>query len=158
VCSITVESGLVSVSEWQAFCAAQVGFDGGYGQCSATPGVQACQADRVFSYRSTPDQGIVADGTPGQPGAREGGFFEGAADYVRRAGADAGQTLGDGVVAVGQGVRDGAEVVSETAGEVGRGVARGARSVGDSVSRGAKRVGEGVTRGVGCVFTLGRQC
>ena len=137
VCTVTVETGVVSLSEWQAFCAAQVAYDGGYGQCSATPGVEVCQARRLFSYRSTPDQGIVAvDGAPGQPGARPGGFFEGAADYVRRTGEDVGQSLGDGVSAVGQGVRDGADVVGETARDVGRGVARG----------------------VGCVFTLGRQC
>ena len=148
VCSVSVASGVVSVSEWQAFCSAQVASDGGYGQCSATPGIQTCQAAQVFSYRSTPDQGIVAvNGAAGRPGVREGGVFEGAADYVRRTGESVGQTLGDGVSAVGQGVRDGAAVVGETAGDVGRGVARGAREVGD-----------GVTRGVGCIFTLGRQC
>lgn len=154
ICSIVVDGDVVSVSEWQAYCAAQVAFDGGHHHCKASASISDCPATERFAYTSTPGQGIspatrTQYSTPHAPGQGQepDGFLERTTDAVMNTGEEVGDSLASGARSVGKTVRDGADVAGEVASEMGRGVVEGAKDVGD-----------GIARGVGCVFTLGRQC
>ena len=152
ICSITVESDVVSVGEWQAFCAAQVAFDGGHHKCDASPIITDCAASERFAYSSVPGQGIsqatrTQFSTAPLPGQAQGGFLERTTDAVRNTGEEVGDSLTSGARSVGKTVREGADVAGEVVSDVGKGVVEG-----------AKDVGAGLARGVGCIFTLGRQC
>lgn len=149
ICTVTVQRGLVSISEWQGFCAARVAADAGHRRCYAVPGTDACKARQQFAYRSMPDRGVEAAGeasaSAGPP--RSAGALDETADFVQRTGRGAGKAVEEGAESVGRGMRRGAEAVGETANDMGR-----------EIVRGAERVGDGLARGVECVFTLGRKC